>query len=120
MTPDGQLLTLSLLLRGLTLRLYRRIDAGTGAYDEADFPGYSPAELSDGLWNITRENDTVSGNHPQVEFTCNVGGAAHAIGGYYLTRGTTVLDAAAFEMPAVVQNAGDAIKVTPRVVMESV
>ena len=102
-TDAGEELLLSLLLRGLTLRLYSTANATATEFVECDFDGYESVSLNQSDWTIVNNGTGLTASHPKISFECAIpkrGGVEVCIGGYYLTRGTTAVACVPFK-PAI-------------------
>lgn len=119
MTAAGEELMLSLLLRGVVLRLYQGGVRTDGSPLECVFDGYDGVKLDESNWSIRSTNAGLEADHPKVSFECSIGKRSDPIcvGGFYLTRGTTVIALAPFTPPIECKTPGlHRIDVTPQFV----
>ena len=106
----------------LVLKLYKNnhapADGDTEAsYTEADFSGYSAASLAGANWAITGGAPSEA-DYPQQTFTSDANQTAQNIYGYFIVQATSgkLMWAEQFPSgPYPISNAGDAIKVTPKI-----
>jgi len=90
-------------------------------FTESDFAGYSAATLTGGSWTTTAA-DPSTATYAVQTFTRSSTGTPQDVYGYYVTRTSDgrlqwfeYLDAE-FD-PVVIENAGEAIQVTPRITL---
>lgn len=86
------------------------------SFEEADFEGYSPAQLDQIHWDFSVSTTTVAlYTVPQV-FQATAPDQDQQVYGYYITDGVEVLYAETFTGgPFHIDEVGDSITVTPRV-----
>lgn len=120
MTDAGEELLLSLLLRGLTLRLFSTANATATEFIECDFDGYESVALNQSDWSIVSDGTGLTASHPKISFECSIpkrGNMEVCVGGYYLTRGTTTVAVCPFQSPVECRTPGlHRIDVTPQFV----
>ena len=107
--------------QNLSLRLYKNdktpADGDTEAnYTVADFAGYASVTLTGGSWVVV-EGAPTEATYAQQTFTRSSTGAAQTIYGYYLVQVTSgkLVWVERFASAVVITNAGETIKVTPRI-----
>jgi hypothetical protein len=87
-------------------------------YTETTGGGYAAQNVTAASWTVTPGNPS-SAAHPEITFTFS--GAAGNVYGYYITQLTSgdLMWAERFNgAPFNIQNAGDEIKITPRITLE--
>ena len=130
--PDqGEAILLSLLVnktsvytqQDLKLRLYKSNttpgESDTEAtYTEADFTGYSNISMTGSSWTVSTTSGVTTAEYPQQTFTSSAASQNQSIYGYYVTQSTSgkLVYAERFaDGPYVVNNDGDAIKITAKI-----
>lgn len=111
--------------QNLVLRLYKSnttpAETDTEAsYTEADFTGYSAANLTGSSWSTSGTAPTQAA-YAQQSFTSSAGSQNQDVYGYYVTQTTSgkLLWAERFSnAPFNIANNGDVIKVTPQITMD--
>jgi hypothetical protein len=87
------------------------------SYTEATFSGYSDADLTGANWTVTGGAPSEA-SYPQQTFTSDANQATQNIYGYYIVQAVSgfIMWAERFPNgPYPIANAGDAIKVTPKI-----
>ena len=108
----------------LTLRLFVNdktpAPADTSAsYTEFSGMGYSAMTLTTTSWSTSSVSGTAEASYPIQTWTFTAGGPVTAFGYYVTDASSKVIFAERFDSPYVVENAGDIIKITPKLTVRS-
>lgn len=129
--PDiGESIALQLLVNkintpeDLVLRLFKNdlsYDEGIDENDltEADFSGYSAITLTGASWTVS-EDDPTEITYAQQTFESDADQSPQTIYGHYYTLSSsgTLVAVNKYDVPIVIENDGDRIRITPRITAE--